>query len=162
MGKLFGADLAASVERELARLKESAKDRDERIMQGLTDEDDCFISMRVNLESQAECHMQLKILAGDGLMDYDAIFDADGKEVDARWVNTRYGARFVGRGVFASSVKALLKKTGWVQKAIRVPVWTRYSAGPGGGMCGVMSGQVFPVRWHTNMVTGEHVGFPGE
>ena len=103
---------------------------------------------------------QLAILDSDGLMDYEAIIDEEGKEVNARWVSTKYGLKIVGRGIWANSVKALCKKTGWHTETIRVPAWTKFVSGGGRGMCGVYTGSYQTVRWHTNMVTGEYVGYP--
>ena len=93
-------------------------------------------------------------------MDFEGVFDKNGEEIWVKWVHTRYGGAFVGRGVFASSIKALLKKTGWHTEMIKVPVWTKFVSGPGGGMCGAYTGGYELVRWHTNMVTGEYVGYP--
>lgn len=159
MTKLFGAELRESIEAQKARLIEEARDRNERISKWETDEDDCFLSMRVSQNALAECDLKLSILSGDGLMDFDAIFDENDEEVCVRVVNTRYGLKYVGNGIFANSEKALLKKTGWHKKTIRVPAWTKFVTS-GSGMVGVYSGSYQLVRWHTNMVTGEHVGYP--
>ena len=93
-------------------------------------------------------------------MDYEAIFDENGNEVRTHWFRNKWGGNtIVGNGVFASSESALLKKTGWTRKTIRVPAWTKFVAS-GYGMSGVMSGSTQVIRWHTNMVTGEYVGYP--
>lgn len=160
MEKLYGEALKESILARKARIQRSIDDRANRIAEGWTDEEDCFISSRTDRQSLAECDMQLEILAGDGLMDFDAIFDEDGKEVNVKWVHTKYGGAYVGRGIFASSKKALCKKTGWHVEEIRVPVWTSFHAGSGGGFLGAYTGSYQYVRWHTNMVTGEPVGFP--
>ena len=99
------------------------------------------------------------ILNGDGTMDFDAIIDENGKEVWVKYVNTRFGGAYVGRGIFANSIKALLKKTGWHTETIKVPMWVKFTTS-GSGLCGVYQGEYQVVRWHTNMVTGEYVGFP--
>lgn len=161
MSKVFGAELAKQILQRKERLIESMNERDKRINDGWTDYDDCFMSIRTESQSIHECDMQLEILKGDGLMDVEAIFDENGDEVNVhafenKWRRTSY----VGRGIFASSINALLKKTGWVKKTIRVPVWTKFYGGSGGGMCVVYTGSYSYVRWHTNMVTGEYVGYP--
>lgn len=161
MTRLFGEELRKSIEAEKQRRIETMNRRDECIANGETDEDDCFMSIRVESQAIDRCNMELEILKGDGLMDYDAIIDENGEEVSVycfenKWRRTTY----VGRGVFASSIRALLKKTGWTQRTIRVPVWVKFEAGSGGGMCAVYTGRYTYVRWHTNMVTGEYVGYP--
>ena len=161
MKRLFGAELAVSIEREMQKIREIQQERDERISRGETDYDDCFVSIMSDAQSLDRCRMELEILKGDWLMNYDAIIDENGEEVSVhcfenKWRRTTY----VGRGVFASSIRALLKKTGWTQRTIRVPVWVKFEAGCGGGMCGVYTGRYTYVRWHTNMVTGEYVGYP--
>lgn len=157
----YGKELAESIRESIRHTEEIQKRRDERIADGWTDEDDCFMSIRVEEQALANYRMQLKILDGDGLMNYEAIFDENGKEVRTHWFRNKWGGdTIVGNGVFASSEKALLKKTGWTKKTIRVPVWTKFYGGSGGGLCSVYTGSYQQCRWHTNMVTGEYVGYP--
>ena len=156
---LYGQELKESILRAKENLMENIRMREERIANWQTDEDDCFLSIRVDQNALGEYNMQLKILEGDGLMDFEAVIDQEGKEVWVKWVNTRFGGAYVGRGIFASSIKALCKKTGWHTETIRVPVWTKFCSS-GSGLMGVYSGSYQMVRWHTNMVTGEYVGYP--
>lgn len=158
--KLYGEDLVKSIKDERKRIIKNMEERNERIANWETDEDDCFVSSRSDQQSLHNCEMRLEILNTDGLMDFEGVFDENGEEIWVKWVHTRYGGAFVGRGVFASSIKALLKKTGWHTEMIKVPVWTKFVSGPGGGLCGTYTGSYELVRWHTNMVTGEYVGYP--
>lgn len=160
MPKLYGEELARSIEAEKQRYIAAIEDRQRRINNWETDEDDCFLSQRMEERGIHECNERLKILQGDGTMPYDAVFDQEGNEVSVRWVNTRFGGAYVGRGIFASSIKALCKKTGWTVKEIRVPVWTKLSSGGAKGLYGAYIASIERVRWHTNMVTGEYVGYP--
>lgn len=158
--KLYGEELKASILTHRQHLMDAMSRRQERIDNCETDYDDCFISIHVESDGIRACNMQLKILEGDGLMDYTAIVDKDGNEVRIHEFENKWGGwSVVGNGVFASSIKALLKKTGWAEKTIRVPAWTKFCTS-GRGMAGVMSGSTEVVRWHTNMVTGEYVGYP--
>lgn len=159
MAKVYGEQLRESILATKARMQEAIERRMRRIDNCETDMDDCFISQHVEQDAIRECNMQLEILDGDGCMDYVATFDENGNEVSVRWVHTRFGGAYVGRGIFASSRKALIKKTGWTEKTIRVPAWTKFISN-GRGMCGVMNGGTEVVRWHTNMKTGEYVGYP--
>ena len=155
----YGEELKAEVLKTKARMQEALDRRDERIANWETDEDDCFLSIRVEQNAISECNMQLKILDTDGTEEFEAVFDENGSEVRVRNVNTKYGWKVVGNGVWANSRKALLKKTGWTTRKIRVPVWTKFVPS-GSGMMGVYGGSYEVVRWHTNMVTGEYVGYP--
>ena len=160
MAKVYGEELRKQILETRRRMQEAINRRWERINNCETDMDDCFISQHVEEDAIRECNMQLKILDGDGLMDYRAIIDKNGKEVHIHWFTNRWGRdTVVGNGIFASSISALLKKTGWIEKTIRVPAWTKFIA-CGSGMSGVMNGSTEVVRWHTNMVTGEYVGYP--
>lgn len=158
--KLYGEALRASIIEHKQRMLDALARREERIANFETDYDDCFISIHVEQDAVRACEMQLKILDGDGLMDYQAIIDENGNEVRIHFFTNKWGGdSVVGNGVFASSIKALLKKTGWKEQTIRVPAWTKFCTS-GTGMCGVMSGSTEIVRWHTNMVTGEYFGYP--
>lgn len=159
MAKVYGEELRKAIEAQKATLQAAIDRRAERIRNWETDEDDCFMSQRVEESGIRECNMQLEILNGDGCMDYEGWFTPEGEEVYVRWVHTRYGGAYVWNGIFASSEKALAKKTGLTRKEIRVPVWTKFST-PYSGMMGAYCGSYERVRWHTNMVTGEYVGYP--
>lgn len=111
MKRLFGAELAASIEREMQRIREVQQERDERISRGETDYDDCFVSIRSDAQALDRCRMELDILKGDGCVDFDAIIDENGEEVSVHWFENKWRKMTcVARGVFASSIKALLKK----------------------------------------------------
>ena len=160
MSKLFGEELKRSVIADRERIIKRMEDRQRRIDDCETDYDDCFISIHVDENALRECSMRLEILNGDGCMDYDVVVDENGNEVRVHWFENKWGkTNVVANGIFASSLSALLKKTGWKEKTIRVPAWTKF-VGHGTGMCGVMNGGVEVVRWHTNMVTGEYFGYP--
>lgn len=161
MTKLYGAALGEQIRAERQRILDAMKRREIRIANGETDEDDCFLSMRSEEQNLRKCDMQLSILDTDGLMEFDGVFDADGKEVNVHPITNRWGKiSNTGRGVYASTLTALLKKTGWVIKRVNVPCWVKFDNGVGGGMCAVYTGSYIKCRWHTNMVTGEFVGFP--
>lgn len=160
MAKVYGAELAKLIEAEKQRYISAIEDRQRRINNWETDEDDCFMSQRVEERGIHECDMKLEILQGDGTMPFEAVVDQEGNEVGVRWVHTRFGGAYVGRGIFASSKKALCKKTGWHTEEIRVPVWIKLDAGGTKGLYGAYIASPERVRWHTNMVTGEYVGYP--
>ena len=156
----YGEELKQSIIERRERMKAAIARRMERIDNCETEMDDCFISQHIEEDAIRECNMQLEILNGDGCMDFDAIFDENGNEVKVHgFINSWGRYTVVANGIFANSRAALLKKTGWTEKTIRVPAWTQYRAS-GRGMVGVMNGGTEVVRWHTNMKTGEYVGYP--
>jgi len=157
---IYGVELQEHINSRIANIKESMNNRNSRIADGMTDIDDCFVSIRSDERQIHEYEMQLNILKGSGTMPIDCYFDENGNEVNVRWVQTRYGSKLVGNGIFANSKKALVKKTGWTVEERQVPCWTSFVSGSGGGMCSVYTGSIAVVRWHTNMVTGENVGYP--
>ena len=164
MAQVYGEELRKIVLATKQRAIDAIDRRSERIANWETDEEDCFVSQRVEENAIRECDLQLNILDGDGCMDFDAVMDENGNERRVRQVHTRYGWKYVAdvskdNTVWASSMNALLKKTGWHTETIRVPCWTKFST-PYGGMMGVYCGSYEVVRWHTNMVTGEYVGYP--
>lgn len=160
MKQLYGEELREYVIKRKQNYIDAIDRRWERINRCETDMDDCFLSQHVEEDGIHECNLQLAILDGDGCMSINAIFDGDGKEVRVHWFRNKWGGyTCVGNGVFASSITALLKKTGWSQREIRVPAWTKFCAN-GTGMAGVYNGSTEMVRWHTNMKTGEYVGYP--
>ena len=159
--KLYGEELKKSILATKKRMQDAIDRRAERIARWETDEEDCFISQRVEEDAIRECNLQLEILDGDGTWEWDVVLDENGKEVRVTAFENKWGkTSYVGNGIFASSMKALLAKTGWREAKIRVPVWTKFVAN-GSGMMGVYCGSTKVVRWHTNMKTGEYVGYPG-
>ena len=160
MAKVYGEELRESILATKARMQAAIDRRAERIARWETDEDDCFISQHIEEDAIRECNMQLEILDGDGMRDWDVFVDENDKEVRIHCFTNKWGGdSYVANGIFASSMKALLKKTGLTRKTIRVPVWTKFVPA-GSGMYGVYAGSTEVVRWHTNMKTGEYVGYP--
>lgn len=157
---LYGNDLKASILRSRDLTLASIANRNERIANWQTDEDDCFMSIRADQQALDKYSLELKILEGDGTEERDVIVDENGDEVRTHWFKNRWGRyTIVGRGIFAASENALLKKTGWTKTTKRVPVWVKFCTS-GTGLLGAYTGSWEVVRWHTNMVTGEYVGFP--
>lgn len=160
MARIYGEELRKSILQTRQNMRDAIARRQERIDNCETDMDDCFISQHVEEDAIRECNMQLEILDGDGMMDYPAIIDENGKEVRIHYFTNKWGrTSVVANGIFASSKQAILKKTGWTEKTIRVPAWTKFCTS-GRGMVGVMNGSTEVVRWHTNMKTGEYYGYP--
>lgn len=159
--KLYGKELTEQIKKDIQRTKEVIENRHKRINEGLTDMDDCFLSEKVNHESIREMEMQLEILKGDGLMEIEVLISPEGKEFEPRWVDTKWGSKIVVNGIFSANRKALYKRTeklGYKLGVKKVPCWTKFIS-HGTGLCGVYSGSYQITRHHTNMVTGEYIGY---
>ena len=129
MTQVYGEELAKQIRESIARTRKVMEDRDRRIAKWETDEDDCFLSIRFDEEDIRKCQMQLDILNGDGCHDFNVVVDENGKVVRTHWFKNQWGRySIVGNGVFASSMKALLKKTGWHEETRRYPVWVKFVA----------------------------------
>ena len=99
----YGKELAEIIKAEIKATEEVQKRRNERIANWETDEDDCFLSIRVEEQSLAKCRMQLAILETDGCMDYEAIFDENDKEVYVHGFKNKWGGwSVVGNGIFGN------------------------------------------------------------
>ena len=157
--KIYGEELKRNILETKTALQKEIADYKKRMADGDTTED-WYAKLHEAENNLRECDMQLEILNGDGCMNYNAVFDENGKEVNVHSFLNNWGKfTVVGRGIFAPSRSALLKITGWTTKTIRVPAWTQIR-GNGRGLLGVMNGSSEIVRWHTNMKTGKYVGFP--
>lgn len=161
--KKFGKELAEEIKKDIERTRAIMARRDERISNWETDEDDCFLSQRVNEQAISEYQKQLNILNGDGFTTVQIYEDSEGIEHTIGYFRNKFGGysyvtTVKGQKFYASSERALLKKSGLVAKVVKVPAWTKFCPN-GSGLCGVYSGSYEIVRWHTNMVTGEYFGF---
>ena len=154
MAKVYGADLLKCLDIEEATVRKSIAFLDTE------DIEECFVSRKNNKQSLSRINMERRILTNtDGTREFDIVVDNDGNEVRVTRFKNKWGkTSYVGNGVFASSMKALLKKTGWHMEVRRFPVWTKFVSA-GSGMCGAYNGYYIVDRYHTNMVTGEYVGY---
>ena len=137
----YGDELLAEVEEQIKRCLEDENRYAEE------DLDECFVSKHYTDEKLRMLCDEKSILEGDGTLEFEALFDKDGKE--ARWSlfeNKWGGLSCACHGNFASSLKALAKKTNCAIKTIRVPFW-------------INSNGAF-VRYPINTKTGEWVGYP--
>ena len=154
MARAFGAELLKCLDNEEKTIRENLAFLETE------DLDDCFLSRKTNMEALSRIDMERGILTGtDGTKEFDVVVDNEGNEVNVTCFTNKWGKdSYVGNGIYASSMKALLKKTGWHMEARKFPVWTRF-VNVGSGMCGVYNGYYIIDRYHTNMVTGEYVGY---
>ena len=157
-----------SLKADIARYQQCLDNRNERIARGETDEDDCFISIKVETDGIRAAEMKIKIIEAGGTDWFDWYTDLDGVVCsDAHWVNTKYGYSLVvnfadGRTIWTSATTEKgLARRGLKKISARFPVWVK-SFCNGSGMLGVFNSSVGKYRAELNRATGEYHPEPYE
>lgn len=156
----YGQELIAELEAEIEALKKAAADRERRIANWETDEDDCFISMRCTSRNLKLANDKIALIKNGGCMWFGEYATLDGTLVKARWCNTKYGTSLRaempdGSVVWttATTQKGLAKKGLKEVECLR-PAWFAFHSGDC-GMLGVYSGNYYPFPSRVNYATGE-------
>lgn len=156
---LFGQELIEKLEREIETLKGAQERREERIRNWETDEDDCFISDRVEMQGIRVNMDKIDLIRRGGCEWFDEYATLDGQLVKARWCNTRYGLSLRvempdGSVVWTTGSAKALAKRGLKRVLCLRPAWYAFRAN-GRGMYGVYTGgyELFPSDY--NYATGE-------
>ena len=159
---LYGAELITSLENEKAMLLKSREERRTRINDGWTDEDDCFISIRVEERGCSLCDRKIQLIRDGGchwFMEYQSL---DGvPEKSHNWFTNKFGGSSCrveladGRVIFTSAdtEKGLAKKGLKKVLALR-PAWFAFHSSSR-GMMGVYSGDYYFFPSDVNYATGE-------
>lgn len=157
---MYGMELIAQLEKEIATYKAIMADRQRRIDAWQTDEDDCFISQRCDERGINLAKDKIALIKDGGCMWFTEYATLDGKIVNARWCNTRYGSSLRaempdGTVVWttATTAKGLARKGLKMVECLR-PAWFAFHSSHG-GMMGVYTGDYVPFPSHTNYATGE-------
>ena len=155
----YGQELIESLEREIVTLQGAIDRRAERIANWETDEDDCFISERVESRAISLNRNKIALIKNGGCAWFVEYATTNGTIVNARWCNTRYGYKLRvempnGEIVWTNGGKKALSKRGLKEVECKRPAWYAYKT-PYGGMMGVYCGsyELFPSDW--NYATGE-------
>ena len=156
----YGAELIASLEAENKRMMEAINDRIERINDGMTDWDDCFISQRCESRGIQNNNEKIALLKDGGCAWFTEYATLDGTLIKARWCDTRYGSKLRAEMPDGSVVwTTALTEKGLAKKGIKRvlclrPAWYTFKSS-GKGMMGVYTGsyQLFPSDY--NYATGE-------
>ena len=160
---LFGADLIKKLEDEMETTKKVMANRTERINEGLTDEDDCFVSMRCDERALHLCQDKINLIKEGGTSWFTEYATLDGKLIDAHWCKTRYGTKLRaempdGQVVWTNAITQKgLSKRGIKMVHCRRPAWFKFSSN-GSGMYGVYTGQYILFPSYVNYATGEEAG----
>ena len=156
----YGVELIKSLENEISILRAAMDRRIERINNWQTDEDDCFISERVESRGIQLNRDKISLIQDGGCSWFPEYATLDGKLVKAHWCNTRYGYKLRAEmpdgsviWTTADTTKGLAKK-GLKKVLCKRPAWYCFKS-PYGGMLGVYSGsyELFPSA--VNYATGE-------
>lgn len=156
----YGNELIEDLEKEIETLQGAIDRRAERIARWETDEDDCFISERVESRGIQLNRDKIRLIKDGGCSWFLEYATLDGTLVDARWCQTKYGYKLRaempdGSVVWTTSDTAKgLAKRGLKRVRCKRPAWFAFKS-PYGGMMGVYSGsyELFPSDW--NYATGE-------
>lgn len=156
----YGRELIEQLERDIATHQRCMADRQRRIDEWQTDEDDCFISERCDQRGIEVARDKIKLIENGGTEWFVEYATLDGQLINAKWCNTRYGSKLRaempnGEVVWTSSfTEKGLAKRGIKLVDCRRPAWYAFKS-PYGGMLGVYSGsyELFPSDF--NYATGE-------
>ena len=157
---LYGQELIEKLQGDIENTQRCMDERAQRIRDGWTDEDDCFISIRCDERQLWLCRDKIKLIEDGGTSWFTEYATLDGTLVDAHWCNTRYGSRLRvempdGKVIWTSAgTKKGLAKLGLKLVRCKRPAWYCFRS-PYGGMLGVYSGsyELFPSD--VNYATGE-------
>ena len=156
----YGQALIERLEAQRKTIEAQIENRRERIDRCQTDEDDCFISMKVDSDSLSQIGMKLHILRNGGTSWFVEYATLDDTIIEARWCNTKYGTKLRavmpnGEIIWTSSDTAKgLAKRGLKRVLCKRPAWVRFYASAS-GMMGVMTGSYGEFPSDVNYATGE-------
>lgn len=156
----YGQELIEALNAEIKILQAAIDRRAERIKNWETDEDDCFISQRVEERGIALAKSKIALIEAGGLSWFEEYVTTDGRPVNAKWCNTRYGEKLRvempdGKVVWtAATTDKGLAKVGIRKVSALRPAWFAYSS-PYAGMMGAYCGDyvLFPSAY--NYATGQ-------
>ena len=157
---MYGKELIKSLEDEIIRLRDAMDRRQERYNNWETDEDDCFISERVESRGIQLNKDKISLIQDGGCSWFPEYATLDGKIINAKWCNTRYGYKLRAEmpdgsviWTTADTTKGLAKK-GLKKVLCKRPAWYCFKS-PYGGMLGVYSGSYVLFPSDVNYATGE-------
>ena len=157
----YGVELIKELEDSIALTQKCIRERQDRIDNGQTDEDDCFISIRCDDRELQLCKDKIELIKDGGTAWFREYATLDGQLIKARWCNTRFGSSL--RAVMpdgsvvwttASTKKGLAKKGLKMVECKRPALYRFYSSGK--GMFGVYTGSYILFPSDFNYATGEN------
>ena len=163
MARRFGAELVSSLNDEVKTLRASIEDRYDRIFNGQTDMDDCFLSDKCESRAISLALEKINLIEKDnGCSWFIEYATLDGTLVKANWCNTKYGTSLrvvmpddsVVWVSYSQNFDKSLAKKGLKRVECLRPAWFAFHSS-GSGLLGVYSGSydLFPSNF--NYATGE-------
>ena len=156
----YGQELIEMLEKEVASYEAAMADRSRRIAEWQTDEDDCFISQRVDERGLELAKDKIALIKDGGCMWFPEYATLDGTLINARWCNTKFGyslrAEMPDGSVVwttADTEKGLAKR-GIKKVMCKRPAWFAFHSS-NSGMMGVYTGSYVPFPSDINYATGE-------
>lgn len=156
----YGQELIEALEKDIELTQKSIANRFERVNEGITDWDDCFVSHRCDERSLNLNRDKIDLIKDGGCAWFPEYATLDGQPVEARWCNTRFGTslRAVmpnGEVVWttATTAKGLAKK-GLKAVECKRPAWFAFHSA-NSGMLGVYTGSYVLFPSDVNYATGE-------
>ena len=157
---LYGKELIEKLQNTINSNKETINNRFDRISDGSTDMDDCFVSQHFDEMAISEAEKKIKLINNGGAAWFNEYATLDGQLVNSAECITQYGwtRRFEmpnGEVVFSSAhtAKGLAKKGLKEVRCLR-PAWYEFKS-CGTGMMGAYSGDYVLVPSDVNYATGE-------
>ncbi len=158
----YGLELIEDLERENEHLRATLEHRQERINEGLTDMDDCFLSDRLETRAIHTNDRKISLIKDGGCAWFGEYSTLDGTLVNAHWCNTRYGLKLRaempdGSVIWTSAdTPKGLAKVGLKKVLCKRPAWFCFSGGK--GLYGAYSGDYVLFPSSVNYATGEDAG----
>jgi len=156
----YGQELVKDLEEEITLMRNAISDRYDRIDAGMTDMDDCFVSQRCEERGIHNNEDKIRLINDGGCAWFTEYATLDGRLVDARWCNTRYGSRLRvvmpdGEVIWtdATTQRGLAKRGLKMVECLR-PAWFTFRSSAS-GMLGVYSGSYVLFPSDVNYATGE-------
>ena len=156
----YGQELIEQIKRDMEITQAAMENRAERINNGMTDIDDCFVSIRCDERQMGLCKSKIALLEDGGTAWFTEYATLDGQLVEAHWCKTKFGTSLRaqmpdGRVVWttACTKKGLAKKGLKMVECLR-PAWFAFQSG-NSGMLGVYTGSYITFPSDVNYATGE-------
>ncbi len=156
----YGQELIEQLERDIETTKRAMENRQERIDNWQTDEDDCFISIRCDERQLSLCRDKISLIKDGGCAWFTEYATLDGQLVNAHWCNTKFGTSLRvempdGKVIWTTScTKKGLARRGLKMVECKRPAWYCFRSS-GRGMLGVYSGSYVLFPSDVNYATGE-------
>lgn len=162
----YGQELIKELEKEIKRFEEVMDRRWDRINDGQTDIEDCFMSMRCEERGRDLAKDKIRLIQNGGCDWFAEYATLDGQLVNAKWCRCK---SFTGYGTTSrlriempdgtvkwtsATTEKGLARIGIKRVLCKRPAWFRFSSS-GSGMLAVYTGQYVTFPSDVNYATGE-------